>query len=128
MGQECLIVGYCDFAPPLWCNGSQRFLGCFVGTVPVPYRNFFRTGPAIRLARNLILCLDMSKPINLNKVRKSREKASAKAKADTNATFFGLSKGQKAQARAEREREERVQGQKKLQTLPPRSTTAPKPE
>jgi hypothetical protein len=48
-------------------------------------------------------------PINLNKARKARAKAAAKAQADRNAAFHGLTKAQKAQARAEAELEARRQ-------------------
>lgn len=46
-------------------------------------------------------------PINLNKARKARARKTAKARADANAAFHGLTKAEKAQARAERERMER---------------------
>tara|TARA_R110000796_G_scaffold80598_7_gene178382 strand:+ start:2573 stop:2749 length:177 start_codon:yes stop_codon:yes gene_type:complete len=45
----------------------------------------------------------MSAPINLNKVKKERDRASRKARADDNAVQFGQSKAQKdvLKARAE---------------------------
>ncbi len=38
----------------------------------------------------------MSKPVNLNKVRKSRARAEEKARADENAVRFGRTKAQKS--------------------------------
>lgn len=41
------------------------------------------------------------KPINLNKARKARARADAKARADENAVRFGRTKAQKAAEKAE---------------------------
>lgn len=43
-------------------------------------------------------------PINLNKARKARARADARAKADRNAAFHGLTKAEKDAARAETKR------------------------
>ncbi|MBA98970.1 MAG: DUF4169 family protein [Sulfitobacter sp.] len=45
----------------------------------------------------------MSAPINLNKVKKERNRASRKARADENAVQFGQSKAQKDQLKARAE-------------------------
>jgi hypothetical protein len=49
----------------------------------------------------------MVEPINLNKVRKAREKADAKAKAAQNRGLFGLPKPTKFAAQLEAERKRR---------------------
>ncbi|ABG31858.1 DUF4169 domain-containing protein [Roseobacter denitrificans] len=46
----------------------------------------------------------MSTPINLNKVRKERARASRKAQADENAARFGQSKSQKDASKAKADR------------------------
>ncbi len=46
----------------------------------------------------------MSEPVNLNRFRKTRAKAEAKAQAAENRVRFGLSKGQKQLEAAQRER------------------------
>ncbi|MEL6206198.1 MAG: DUF4169 family protein [Pseudomonadota bacterium] len=48
----------------------------------------------------------MATPINLNKARKARARADARAEADRNAAFHGLTKAQKEVARRERARDE----------------------
>ncbi len=55
----------------------------------------------------------MVEPINLNKARKVRAKAAAKAKADQNRALFGLPKMQTLSARLEAERARRALEQKK---------------
>ncbi len=45
----------------------------------------------------------MSAPINLNKVKKERNRASRKARAEENAVAFGQSKAQKAALKARAE-------------------------
>jgi len=49
----------------------------------------------------------MVEPINLNKIRKARAKAEAKAKAGQNRSLFGLKKTQKVVAEMEAERARR---------------------
>ncbi|MEQ6203313.1 DUF4169 family protein [Sulfitobacter sp. HNIBRBA2951] len=49
----------------------------------------------------------MSTPINLNKVRKDRARADAKARADENAVKFGLTKVQKKAAQQQRDTDTR---------------------
>ncbi|MFK7868843.1 MAG: DUF4169 family protein [Roseobacter sp.] len=46
----------------------------------------------------------MSTPINLNKVKKERNRASRKARADENAVSFGQSKSQKELLKAQAEK------------------------
>lgn len=46
----------------------------------------------------------MSKPINLNRVRKDKARAEKRAKADENAVKYGRSKAEKAQHALEAER------------------------
>ena len=48
----------------------------------------------------------MSQPINLNKVRKARDRAARKVQADENARKFGQSKAEKAAARQRADRTE----------------------
>ena len=55
----------------------------------------------------------MVEPINLNKARKARAKADAKAKAGQNRSLFGLPKVQTLSARLEAERARRALEQKK---------------
>lgn len=55
----------------------------------------------------------MVEPINLNKVRKARAKADAKAKAGHNRSLFGLKKTEKVVAEMEAERARRKLDQKK---------------
>lgn len=43
----------------------------------------------------------MTKPVNLNRIRKERQRAEEKARADQNAAFHGLTKDQKEAARRE---------------------------
>lgn len=50
----------------------------------------------------------MSKPINLNKVRKARARAEKTARADANAAFFGLTKAAREAARKETARSRRA--------------------
>ena len=56
----------------------------------------------------------MVKPINLNKLRKSRAKILAKRKADENAALHGLPKAEKEAARAEEERSAKAHAAGKL--------------
>ena len=49
----------------------------------------------------------MVEPINLNKIRKARAKAGAKAKAGQNRSLFGLKKTEKVVAEMEAERARR---------------------
>lgn len=46
----------------------------------------------------------MSKPVNLNRYRKTRARAEAKARADQNAVTFGRTKAEKQLDQAERDR------------------------
>ncbi|MGC3937670.1 DUF4169 family protein [Roseobacter sp. EG26] len=46
----------------------------------------------------------MSTPINLNKVKKERNRASRRARADENAVAFGQTKAQKAALKAKAEK------------------------
>ena len=55
----------------------------------------------------------MAEPINLNKARKARAKADAKAKASKNRVLFGLGKPQTLAAQLEAERARRALEQKK---------------
>ncbi|WP_106203253.1 DUF4169 family protein [Aliiruegeria haliotis] len=50
----------------------------------------------------------MSKPINLNRVRKQRARDDARRQADRNAVLHGLPGAEKARAKAEAEREARA--------------------
>lgn len=45
----------------------------------------------------------MSKPVNLNRVRKEKARADKRAKADQNAVKFGRSKAEKARDKAEQD-------------------------
>ncbi|MGR3804808.1 DUF4169 family protein [Marinibacterium profundimaris] len=49
----------------------------------------------------------MSKPVNLNRVRKDKARADAKARADQNAVKFGRTRAEKDRAKAEAERASR---------------------
>jgi len=55
----------------------------------------------------------MVEPINLNKARKARAKAQAKAKGAENRTIFGLGKSVKAVSKLEAERARRALDQAK---------------
>ncbi|HEY2357432.1 MAG TPA: DUF4169 family protein [Phenylobacterium sp.] len=55
----------------------------------------------------------MVEPINLNKVRKARAKADAKAKAGQNRSLFGLGKREKTVSKLEAERARRALDQTK---------------
>ncbi len=55
----------------------------------------------------------MVEPINLNKARKARAKADAKAKAGQNRGLFGLKKAEKAISKLEAERTRRALDQTK---------------
>ena len=55
----------------------------------------------------------MAEPINLNKIRKARAKADAKAKGAQNRTLFGLKKTEKIVAEMEAERASRKLDQTK---------------
>ncbi len=55
----------------------------------------------------------MVEPINLNKARKARAKAEAKARAGQNRTLFGLRKAETLSSRLEAERARRALEQKK---------------
>ena len=57
----------------------------------------------------------MAEIINLNRARKARDKASAKADAAANRVSHGLTKAQREAARAERERQARLLDQTKLE-------------
>lgn len=46
----------------------------------------------------------MSEIVNFNKARKARDRAAAKAQAETNRSKFGRSKSEKASAKAEADR------------------------
>jgi hypothetical protein len=50
----------------------------------------------------------MAEPINLNKARKARQKADAKAKAGQNRSIFGLGKAEKTVSKLEAERARRT--------------------
>lgn len=52
--------------------------------------------------------------INLNRVRKARDKATAKAEAAANRVSHGLTRTQREVAKAERERQARLLDQSKL--------------
>jgi hypothetical protein len=56
----------------------------------------------------------MAEIINLNRARKARDKASAKADAAANRVAHGLTKTQRDAANAERERQNRLLDQAKL--------------
>jgi hypothetical protein len=56
----------------------------------------------------------MAEIINLNRARKARDKASAKADAAANRVSHGLTKTQRDAANAERERQNRLLDQAKL--------------
>lgn len=56
----------------------------------------------------------MVEPINLNKARKDRAKAQAKAKAGQNRSIFGLRKAEKTVSKLEAERARRALDQTKL--------------
>ena len=58
----------------------------------------------------------MADPINLNHVRKARDKAAAKADAAANRVAHGLTKGQREAAKAERERASRLLDQTRRET------------
>ena len=49
----------------------------------------------------------MSKPVNLNRYRKDKARADAKARADQNAVKFGRTKAEKDRDAAERARQDR---------------------
>ncbi|SFA78688.1 protein of unknown function [Poseidonocella pacifica] len=49
----------------------------------------------------------MSKPVNLNQIRKARARAEKKAEADRNAVAFGRSRAEKSLDRARKEKAER---------------------
>jgi len=49
----------------------------------------------------------VSKPVNLNRVRKDKARADAKARADQNAVKFGRTRAEKDRAKAEAERASR---------------------
>ena len=49
----------------------------------------------------------MSKPVNLNRFRKDKARADAKARADQNAVKFGRTRAEKDRAKAEAERASR---------------------
>ena len=49
----------------------------------------------------------MSKPVNLNRFRKDKARADAKARADENAVKFGRTKADKDRAKAENDRQTR---------------------
>jgi hypothetical protein len=55
----------------------------------------------------------MVEPINLNKARKARAKADAKAKAGQNRSLFGLRKAEKTVSKLEAERARRTLDQTK---------------
>jgi hypothetical protein len=55
----------------------------------------------------------MVEPINLNKARKARAKADAKAKAGQNRSIFGLRKAEKTVSKLEAERARRALDQTK---------------
>jgi len=57
----------------------------------------------------------MAEIINLNRVRKARDKASSKAEAAANRVSHGLTKAQRDAAKAERERQKRLLDQTKLE-------------
>lgn len=56
----------------------------------------------------------MAEIINLNRVRKARDKAAAKADAAANRVSHGLTRLQRETAKAERERQARLLDQSKL--------------
>ncbi len=56
----------------------------------------------------------MAEPINLNKIRKARAKADAKAKGAQNRTLFGLKKTEKIVAEMEAARAQRKLDQARL--------------
>ena len=56
----------------------------------------------------------MAEIINLNRVRKARDKAAAKADAAANRVSHGLTRRQRETAKAERERQARLLDQSKL--------------
>lgn len=58
----------------------------------------------------------MAEPINLNRARKARDKAAAKAEAAANRVAHGLTKGQREAAKAERERTSRLLDQTRRET------------
>ncbi|MCO6382359.1 DUF4169 family protein [Oceanicola sp. 502str15] len=53
----------------------------------------------------------MSKPVNLNRVRKDKARTEDKARADANAAFHGLTKAEKERAKAEAARVARLHAQ-----------------
>ncbi|MEM6888253.1 MAG: DUF4169 family protein [Pseudomonadota bacterium] len=56
----------------------------------------------------------MAKPINLNKMRKTKARDSAQARADENAMKFGRTKSEKARDKAQRDKANRlVEGHKR---------------
>ena len=56
----------------------------------------------------------MSEPINLNKVRKERQRAERRRQADANAARFGRTKAEKARDEAQAKREaERLDGHRR---------------
>lgn len=57
----------------------------------------------------------MAEIVNLNRARKARDKALAKADAASNRVAHGLSKSQREAAKAERERLSRLLDQSKLE-------------
>ena len=57
----------------------------------------------------------MAEIVNLNRVRKARDKAVAKVDAAANRVAHGLTKAQRDTARAERERASRLLDQSKLE-------------
>ena len=60
----------------------------------------------------------MSRPINLNKVRKARARAEKKARADANAVLYGLPKSDRAHASRENARQARDLEGKAVKTSP----------
>ena len=57
----------------------------------------------------------MAEIVNLNRARKARDKAAAKAEAAANRVAHGLTKAQRDTAKAERERASRLLDQSKLE-------------
>ena len=57
----------------------------------------------------------MAEIVNLNRARKARDKAAAKADAAANRVAHGLTKAQRDTAKAERERASRLLDQSKLE-------------
>lgn len=57
----------------------------------------------------------MAEIVNLNRARKARDKADAKAEAAANRVAHGLTKAQRDTAKAERERASRLLDQSKLE-------------